>query len=904
MKRRTSALSFLVLACLAGLASLVGAQDEVLKPFRPGRAEPARPPANDTPATRPADGTPLKPFRGTEEPPKAQPVKPKPPKPVDVEEAPIPKAVPVKRPPVGDPAIPPNPTKEPAKEPMKEQAPPVPGETPKPAERPSANENPEPGDIVVKPGVTPTTPDQVQLQFADNYYARKQWRDAAPEYETFIQRYPNAPASDRQAAMYRLAEAYRQMGSVNNAKLNYDKLLSTYAGGEFVGYASYRLASLLYDEKQYREALPIYRRASVRLIQPTLVNASKFFVGRCLEAGGQKNDARMQYEVVAGITEGNPYRDASRLSVGRLLEDLKDREAALKWLLPLAKETVNPQIKAEALTRAGLLQLEVGKPDLALETMKTALALPEAAPSRNDLHVGIFKALYEKKDFKGVLERYESGTANELNAESKLNVLVVVANSHRELGQRDASMALYDQISRDYGSTPQARDASYARLVMLYDTGDQRLLEEVNKFLTDNPTAPQADRVSLMKAEALFKAADFENAALAYQEIVEKARGLKGDFKGEAAFKLGWCWMQLRQYEKALPVFTAFLKDYPLHAKVATALAQLGAAQMQLKQYSAAQKTFEELTTKHPKSKEMEFGLENLALIHGQLGDQARMAATFEKLLQTFPESAAKAKAHYWIGRAAFDRKDYKKAAPHLDQARQLDKEQFFKRASVAILICYFNMEQLEATEKEIEFYKSNGGETSTPTEVVRWVGQKYYEQGKYDNAVKHLTQLVVRKEATADDFLLLARARAKMYHYKEAVESFDSYLAIAKEPVLRVAGLIEKTDAQIGLKDWDAAEKTAKDGLVVATEGKYNGELRLRVGEIEVGRGNSTKALQIFEAIPVTLEDDDICPRALERAIQIRRNLGQDQEVKRLENQLRSKYPEYLQKKKKVAQP
>jgi len=75
-------------------------------------------------------------------------------------------------------------------------------------------------------------------------------------------------------------------------------------------------------------------------------------------------------------------------------------------------------------------------------------------------------------------------------------VLVLVANAQRELGNRDASMALYDQIVRDYANTPQARDAAYARLVMLYDTGDQRLLEEVNKFLTDNPNAPQVERVS------------------------------------------------------------------------------------------------------------------------------------------------------------------------------------------------------------------------------------------------------------------------------------------------------------------------------------------------------------------------------------------------------------------------
>jgi TolA-binding protein len=888
MKRRTRVVSAFASAWLASHAA---AQSDVLKPFRPEGNKPP-PPAETNPVEpKPAERPALKPFRPSDDTPKALPVRPKP-----VDEPIAPKAVPVKKaPPESVPAPVPTPEaiEKPAAEPPK----------PKPVTRP-VDDSPDPGDIVVKPNASPTAPDQVQLQFADGYYARKMWREAAPEYETYLQRYIKAPAPDRQAAFYRLAECYRQTGAVNNAKANYEAILSNFTGGEFVGYAAYRLASLLYDEKDYRGALPVYRRASVRLTQPTLVNASKFFIGRCLEAVGQKTEARVQYEDLAGIADGNPYRDASRLSAGRLLEEGRQKEAALKWLLPLSKETSNTQIKADALTRAGLLQIDLGHAAEALETLNAALAMPEAAGMRNDLQVGIFRALYEKKDFKGVISRYESGAANELNAEAKLNALVLVANAQRDLGNRDASMALYDQIARDYANTPQARDAAYARLVMLYDTGDQRLLEEVNKFLNDNPAAPQVERVSLMKAEALFKAGNFEHAAPIYQVVVEKSRGLSGEFKGEAAFKLGWCRMQLRQFNDAIPTFTSFLKDHPMHPKVPTALAQLGSAQMQLKQYAAAQRSFEELTTKHPKAREREFGLENLALIHGQLGDPARMASTFEILLRDFPETAAKAKANYWIGRSAYDNKNYKKAATHLDAARQQDSEQFFEKASRAVLACYYNLELLDETEKEIEFYREKGGKAETPSDVIRWLGQKYFERSDYEKTTKHLAQLVIRKEAGAEDFLLLARARARLKRFDEAVESFDSYLAIVKVPVLRVAGLIEKVDAQIGLKDWDNAEKTAKEGLTVATEGKYNGELRLRAGEIEVGRGNVLKALQIFESIPVTLDDDDICPRALERANAHRGERGEDTEVKRLENQLRSKYPEYLQKKKKLAQP
>jgi tetratricopeptide (TPR) repeat protein len=876
MKRR---LRFaLPAALLVALCSPSLAQNDVLKPFRPGDPAPDEPPK----------AIPLKPFRTGAKPdaPKENP-----------DDANIPKAVPVKKPtPAGDsPAVP--------------HLPPV--ATPRPPKttategiRQPTAEMPEPGDIVVGRSA-PTTADQVQLQYADGFYAKKLFRDAAAEYERYLDQFTKAPALDRQAVYYRLGECYRLTGAVNNAKANYEALLANFTGGEFLGYAAYRLASMQYEEKNYRDALQSYRRASVRLTQPVLIYSSRFFVGRCLEATLQKAEARQQYEDLAKVVENNPFRDASRLSTGRMYAEAGLRDQALKWLLPLAAETTNGQIKAEALARSGLLQVELGRPDEASKTFDAALALPEVAAWRDTIAVAGFRILYDKKDYKGVLERYQAGGAgNALKIESKLNVLVTVADSQRELGLRDEALATYAQIAQDFPATPQAREAAYARLVMLYDAGDERLLNEVNAFLTDNPTAPQVDRVSLMKAEALFKAGDFEHAAPIYQIVVGRTKSLPGAYKAEATFKLGWCWMQLGQFEEAVKTFTVFLNDFSMNAKAPVALAQRGSAQMQLRQYAAAEKDFAALVAKYPKAKEREFGLENLALIYGQLGDSAHMADTFEVLLKEFPKSAASAKANYWVGRTAFEAKNYKKAAPHLDAARTLDKDQFFERSSLALMASLYNLEDVDATEKEIEFYKAHGGKAETPSDVIRWLGQKCFARGDYARTEKFLPELVLRKAAVGDDYLLLARSRAKLGKFKDAVTSFDDYLAMTKDPVPRVAGMIEKADAQIALKDWDAADKTIRDGLNLATEGRYNGELRLRAGEVEFGRGDMKKALQTFEAIPVTLDDEEVSPRALERALEIHTKLGDTADMKRIENQLRSKYPEYLQKKKLATKP
>ena len=648
----------LPVAFCALLSAVSSAQNSVLKPFRPG----GQPGPDDPPAA-----VPLKPFRpGDPEVPKADPIKRPGPAPKEPEPD-IPRAIPVKKPtptpvpvtapkPVPD-AVPSLTPKTPIQRPLPE------GSRPSPI----GAELPDPGDIVVRPG-TPTSADQVQLQYADGFFARKQWRDAAPEYERYLGQFPKAPAADRQAVYYRLAECYRQTGAPNNAKLNYEAILSNFNGGEFIGYAAYRLATIHYEEKDYRDALQHYRRASVKLSQPTLIYSSRFFVGRCLEATGQKSEARAAYEDLSKIVENNQFRDASRLSAGRLHAEGVQKEQALKWFLPLAAETANAQIKAEAMSRAGLLQLDLGQTDVASQTLDAALKLPEITPWRDSIQSARYRLLYEKKDYKAVIARFTAEGVNGLSIDSKLNILVTVADACRELGDRAQAMATYEQIAREFPATPQARDAGYARLVMLYDSGDPKLLTEVNTFLSDNPAAPQVERVSLMKAEALFKAGDFEHAAPIYQVVIAKTKSLSGNFRGEAMFKLGWCWSQLGYFDKAIETFTAYFKEYPDHSKTPTALAQRGAAEMQLRQFTAAEKDFSELTAKYPQAREREFALENLALVQGQLGKQPAMAATFETLLVEFPDTAAKAKANYWIGKAAFEAKDYRKAAPHLDQ--------------------------------------------------------------------------------------------------------------------------------------------------------------------------------------------------------------------------------------------
>ncbi|HEY2341796.1 MAG TPA: tetratricopeptide repeat protein [Chthoniobacteraceae bacterium] len=233
---------FAFIAIAAGAVTLgwpVSRAQDVLKPFKPGdddipvrRAVPVRPPAN-LPANPVDDGSNAA-ARATPA-PKATPI-------------PVRRAKPVKGAP-----------------------------EPQPQAQPQQSMGPEPsdpGEIRIAPQTGTRTADQIQFEVADNYYSRKMYDMAAPEYQRYIEQYPGQP--DMQAALYRLAQCQQKIGSINAARTTYEQLLDRFQTGDFIGPASYCLAQLYYQDKNYALALPLYRRATVRMKEPSFVCGANF----------------------------------------------------------------------------------------------------------------------------------------------------------------------------------------------------------------------------------------------------------------------------------------------------------------------------------------------------------------------------------------------------------------------------------------------------------------------------------------------------------------------------------------------------------------------------------------------------------------------------------------------------
>jgi TolA-binding protein len=828
-----------------------------------------------------AQAPPLRPFRADDERPIPRAVPVRPGEPVTPAATPLPirRAVPVARP----------------KATPAEPEPPVarPKATP-----PQTIEPADPGEIRMTPQAGAKSPDQAQLDAADSYYARKMYDMAATEYQRYTEQYPSAP--DMQAALFRLGECYRKTGSTNAAKGAYDSLLARSQTGEFVGPAAFRLADIYYQEKNYTFALPFFRKAALRLKEPAVAMAAKFYIARSLEAlGGTGNrlEASEIYQQVADAREANPFQEPSRLSLALLLRDANRTAEAVKQIKLLASSTQSPELKAEATVRAGVWELDLQQLTKAADDLHKALTMPGLGKWKEVALIGLMRLAYDSGKYKEVLDLYTENASN-FSPDSKPELLLLAANSQRQLGQTAEALKLYDQLIKDFPLTTYGRDAAYQRLVTYYNSDDEKLIPAIDDYLTGTNDPDKRDQVMLMKAESLYKKQNYAAAAPIYGAVAQ-SRILPGVLRAEALFKSGWGSKQTRDFDKAISAFTELIDSHPTFKSLPLAIAERAIAFQSKKDFASAEKDYTTLIKKYPKAaKERELALQQKALIRGDLNDKAGMVENFELLLKDYPETLAAPEAYFWIGRSAYDLKDYKKAAEKLSVARKLDPKSYFERASLPLILSYYYLNDKVAVAREVDLYLKEG-KGMVPEEVLRWLGDKFNDPEGLPLAEKYLAQLTARETAKPSDFLKLGQAQLRLEKFDDSAKTLQTYLKSVKEPPSRALGLLDLAKAEIGGKDFAAAQKSVDEALTLQPEGKLSGEGRILAGDIQAAQGNWETAAKLYMTVALTLDDEDVTPRALEKAVSAYQRAGKDPEAKKTLNTLQSRYPEYSQRKK-----
>ena len=746
--------------------------------------------------------------------------------------------------------------------------------------------------------------DQRQLEYANGLFARKLYDLAIPEYQKYLDDYAGHPG--RANAYFSLGECYRNLHRDSNARTNLQKVLNDYGDSEFAGPAAFALAEMAFTDKDYATALPLFHRSAGRSKEPAVALSARYFEARCLEALGRKDDAANIYAEVAEAGNPNPYREDARVTAASIFAARGKKLDALKQYEALANEAQKPALKAECAVRGGLIALELvqadkGKIDNAMAQRATALfqkgrTLPEAGKFRALAQVGFRRLQYQTGQYAQLLADYKK-ELDKLPEAAQAEVLLLAANSERQLGHSKEAEALYRQIVSKYPDREEAKDAAYQQLINVYNSDPSALASAVDQFLATNPTNERADQAKLLKAEALYKQQNYTDAAAMYGEL--RASELSPRLRAEAAYKLGLCHVQAKNIPGVIEAFTYYMQTFPDSPQMPAAMAQRALGYEQSKNYSAALTDLDIILAKYPRAHEREAALQLKALILGQQDNTKGMVDTFRQFLKEFPKSSVAAQAQYYIGKAAFEAKDYKTALSALNTARQLNKEQYYNLASVRIILSQFYLKDRAALTKEVNNFmaESRDGGMNVPPEVLEWLGIDYYNEKNFQVAEKYLSALrkIDNAGSVKPDYLFyLGDAATKLKNLPEAEEAFAKYLKTAKDPAGKAKVLLTLGAVKISAHKPDEAQKIADEIMALQPEGRVNAEARLLAGEVQLERGNFDDAGKAFKGVALLYNDPAITPRALDKAALAFRQAGNTEEADRLSHELHERYPNY----------
>lgn len=741
-----------------------------------------------------------------------------------------------------------------------------------------------------------------QLDYATALFGRKLYDLAVPEFEKFVTNFPDAPG--RASAFFYLGECYRSLGKTAATRSSFQTVLDQYGDSEFAGPAAYGVAEILFTQKSYEAALPLFHRAAAKTKDGGLALSARYFEARCFENLRRSDEALDAYQEVIASKRTNPYREDSRLAAGTILLADGKKAEALKQYEALGNETDKEALKAEAYVRAGLLAVDLAPNDKtkgaasmsekAATLLRKGAALKGAGKWEGLAQVGLIRLRYQSGDYEQAVSIYQRAS-DEIPDTLRGEMLLLVGNSQRQLGHTEQAEKIYQQIITNYPSRDEAKEARYQRLINLYNSNSPQLAAEVQQYLASNPSDERASQARLLQAETFYKAGNFAEAAPLYSEL--RSAKLSPRLKSECAYKLAWCYVQLKDSAKLVEAFTYFLQAFPENSQASTALMQRALAYQENKNYDAALADLTTLLANFPKAREREAALQQKALILGQQDDAKGMAAAFRQLLKEYPKSAVAAQAHYYIGKASFDAKDYEKAIPELELARKLDKNQYYNLATLRIISSYFYLKDRQSLAHEVDDFMAANSGTKVPAEILEWLGIESYNEKSYEAAARYLTALSESENLASmkpDFWFYLGDAQSKQQNYPGAETAFEKYLAAATDPAGKAKVLLALGAVKIGAHKPEEAQKIAEEIMKLQPEGRVNAEARLLAGDVALEQQHYDDASKAFMSVALLYDDPAITPRALQKAAVAFEKAGKPDDAARVTKELHDKYPDF----------
>ena len=282
--------------------------------------------------------------------------------------------------------------------------------------------------------------------------------------------------------------------------------------------------------------------------------------------------------------------------------------------------------------------------------------------------------------------------------------------------------------------TPEEQLAAASALFETHKYADAAT--RLDSFLLANPKHERAGAAAFTLGRCRTELKQYDRAILAYQRAIST----KDDsIVTLAELGLAEAAMHLRQYDKAAPALEAALEGQLKPAQAGVAWLWLGESDFELKRYEKSEEAYTHATAGFPRADFLDEANYGLGLVELKLNQPDLAQQRFRQVIDRYPQSTFRFKARLQLAVAALESKQYQKARgylepltrdPGVDEATKLEAEDSLTQVLLALNDYSAAIPQLESI-----FAKTT---TSDPQyfKIALTLGNCYYHQKQYDNAL------------------------------------------------------------------------------------------------------------------------------------------------------------------------
>ncbi len=664
----------------------------------------------------------------------------------------------------------------------------------------------------------PGSPEAGQALFmiAESFYKEDRFTDASQSYERFIEAYPDHDFTDD--AVYGLAWSYFKQDRREEAANEFNRLASKWPKSPLAAEALYRLGEARYWAERYEEAIDSFSRVipgsdfspaalywtgwarfrlgeyasaaevfqSVRTQYPhsRLCPDAQFRAGECYLLAGDLHEACAAYRIVEDFYADSEVFDDALYGMTQCSKSLGDWQSVRSYrerILALFDSPFHPEVLFDSATEqfneqrfreaaAGFLRMSREHP-----------SHPLAAKAQ--LRGGM--ALFKADDF-------------------------------------EAARTAFLRVQTGWPGTPEAHEARYRAAWSLFSEG--RFVPAEAEFLavaqeTGNP----------WRCDALYRSGDclynrglYQQAAARYTEVIG-CEGASRSLLASAHNSIAWCHLESGSRIEAASAFALVMRDFPGTAHWEDSAYKLAELRREMGDTTGAMEAFTQLAENQDGALWGNAAYE-LAVLETER-ENLRAALEWAERLATSPDPALRDEAtrlrvelsfrmgrlsdarrlcmqvladdetdelrhiaHHWLGRIAWEEREWSAAAQSFESAARGAGGQAEDYVWLAKALVMSGQDaRAKAIAEEAVTQASDG---VTRRGVPLELGRAYLDAGNTDAAIKEFLKVAILhpQSAEARSALLLA---ATAYEQSGNVEKARSTLEelIEKQPQSPQAG-------------------------------------------------------------------------------------------------------------------